>query len=115
MIDTGLTKEQKYLRIKGLMPEVVATLGLDLKDDRLVETPHRIAKMYINEFLGGLDYEDFPRLSVIENKMKVENMVKVNDISVISTCEHHFVTINGTANVAYIPNKKSLVCLRLID
>jgi GTP cyclohydrolase I len=106
MIDTGLTQEQKYQRIKGLMSEVMATLGLDLKDDSLVETPHRIAKMYVKEIFGGLDYENFPSLSVIENKMKVENMVKVNDIAVTSTCEHHFVTIDGTANVAYIPNKK---------
>jgi GTP cyclohydrolase I len=33
-------------------------------------------------------------------------MVKVSDISVTSTCEHHFVTIDGTARVAYIPKNK---------
>ena len=33
-------------------------------------------------------------------------MVKVNEISVVSTCEHHFITIDGVADVAYIPANK---------
>ena len=41
---------------------------------------------------------------MIENKMKVdEMMIVVRDISLTSTCEHHFVTIDGFAHVAYIP------------
>ena len=31
------------------MRDVVTTLGLDLSDDSLQETPHRIAKMYVDE------------------------------------------------------------------
>ncbi len=106
LIETGLSNEQKYERIKGLMAEVVATLGMDLEDDSLEETPHRIAKMYVYELFGGLDYENFPKIALIENKMKVDEMVKVRDISVLSSCEHHFVTIDGMAKVAYIPGKK---------
>ena len=33
-------------------------------------------------------------------------MVKVGDISLTSTCEHHFVTIDGTDRVAYITGDK---------
>jgi GTP cyclohydrolase I len=33
-------------------------------------------------------------------------MVKISDISLTSTCEHHFVTIDGVADVAYIPHQK---------
>ena len=106
MIETGLTRDQKYDRIKDAMTDVVTTLGLDLTDDSLSETPHRIAKMYVDELFGGLDYSSFPKMSVIDNKMGVEEMVKVSDISVISTCEHHFVTIDGRSRVAYIPNDK---------
>lgn len=106
MIDTGLSAGQKYERIKDLMSEVVSTLGLDLNDDSLAETPHRIAKMYVHEVFSGLDYSRFPKLSLIENKMGAEEMVKVRDIDMISTCEHHFVTIDGKAKVAYIPGKK---------
>jgi GTP cyclohydrolase I len=106
MIDTGLNPEQKYHRIKELMSEVVSTLGLDLSDDSLAETPHRIAKMYVHEIFSGLDYSEFPKLSVIDNKMGANEMVKVRDIDLTSTCEHHFVTIDGVAKVAYIPKDK---------
>ena len=106
MIDNGLSREHKYASIKASMTDVVTTLGLDLSDDSLMETPHRIAKMYVDELFSGLDYSNFPKISVIDNKMSVEEMVKVDNISVISTCEHHFVTIDGASRVAYIPQDK---------
>jgi GTP cyclohydrolase I len=106
LVPSPFSAEQKYERIKGLMTEVVATLGLDLEDDSLSETPHRIAKMYVNEVFSGLDYENFPKISVIDNKMEVDEMVKVSDINLTSTCEHHFITIDGSATVAYIPARK---------
>lgn len=106
LIETGLTSDQKYDRIKGLMTEVLGTLGLDLSDDSLTETPHRIAKMYVREIFSGLNYENFPAMCLIDNKMGVEEMVKVKDIGLTSSCEHHFVTIDGVAKVAYIPGDK---------
>jgi GTP cyclohydrolase I len=99
-------RDEKYQRIKKSFTEIARTLGLDLNDDSLSETPHRIAKMYVDEVFGGLDYFNFPKITVIDNKMGVEEMVKVSDISLTSTCEHHFVTIDGTAKVAYIPKGK---------
>lgn len=106
MIENGLTTEEKYQRVKASFEDIVYTLGLDLSDDSLAETPHRIAKMYVKEIFSGLDYSQFPKISVIDNKMKVDEMVKVNDISFTSTCEHHFVTIDGFAKVAYLPKNK---------
>ena len=106
MIENGLTRDEKYSRIRESMKNIVETLGLDLQDDSLTETPHRIAKMYVDELFSGLDYSNFPKISVIDNKMGVEEMVKVDNISVISTCEHHFVTIDGASRVAYIPTNK---------
>ena len=106
MVETGLSAEQKYDRIRNLMGEVVETLGLDLSDDSLAETPHRIAKMYVHEIFSGLNYQHFPKLSLIDNKMGADEMVKIRDIDLTSTCEHHFVTIDGVAKVAYIPAEK---------
>ena len=106
MIDTGLNNEEKYQRIRGLMSEVIETLGLDLTDDSLAETPHRIAKMYVNEIFSGLDYRDFPKVTLIDNKMGADEMVKIRNIDLTSTCEHHFVTIDGVAKVAYIPGER---------
>ena len=114
MIDNGLSADEKYSRIKGLMADVVETLGLDLADDSLAETPHRIAKMYVHEIFSGLDYSHFPKLSLIENKMGADEMVKIRDIDLTSTCEHHFVTIDGVAKVAYIP-KGTIIGLSKIN
>ncbi|CDU02289.1 GTP cyclohydrolase I [Vibrio coralliirubri] len=108
MTSSEMNPDQKYNRIKGLLTEVVSTLGLDLTDDSLAETPHRIAKMYVHEIFSGLDYDNFPKISVINNKMSVDEMVKVSDINLTSTCEHHFITIDGLAQVAYIPESKIL-------
>jgi len=106
MLENGLSQDQKYDRIRHLMSDVMDTLGLDRSDDSLNETPHRIAKMYVREIFSGLDYTNFPTLSLIDNKMGANEMVKIREIDLTSTCEHHFVTIDGTAKVAYIPGDK---------
>lgn len=106
MVASQLTAMEKYQKITDLMAEVIQTLGLDLTDDSLQETPHRIAKMYVSEIFAGLDYQTFPKIALIENKMQVSEMIKVKQIDFNSTCEHHFVTIDGSATVAYIPKHK---------
>lgn len=106
MVYNGLTDSEKYKRIQASFTDIATTLGLDLSDDSLMETPHRIAKMYVEEIFSGLDYSNFPKITVIENKMQLSEMVKVKDISFTSTCEHHFVTIDGVATVAYVPKNK---------
>lgn len=106
LVRNYLSRDQKYDRIREHMTAVLQTLGLDLKDDSLCETPHRIAKMYVDEVFGGLNYENFPRISAIENKMGVDEMVMIDAIETMSTCEHHFVTIDGTTKIAYVPGGK---------
>ncbi|HEY7775054.1 MAG TPA: GTP cyclohydrolase I FolE, partial [Kineobactrum sp.] len=106
LVDNGLTRDEKYLKIAAAFTDITRTLGLDLTDDSLCDTPSRIARMYVDEIFSGLDYSKFPKIAVIANKMQVEEMVQIDDIGLVSTCEHHFVTIDGTANVAYIPGNK---------
>jgi GTP cyclohydrolase I len=106
MVVNNLSRDQKYDRIRESFETIMNTLGLDLTDDSLEETPHRIAKMYVDEIFSGLDYSQFPKITVIDNKMDVEEMICVDKIDLTSTCEHHFVTIDGSAKVAYIPNEK---------
>jgi GTP cyclohydrolase I len=102
----ALNSDEKCKIISQHFTEIMAVLGLDLTDDSLADTPRRIAKMYVNEIFSGLDYRNFPKLTVIENKMRVDEMIKVKSISLSSTCEHHFITIDGSASVAYIPKDK---------
>ena len=106
MLPNEVSREEKKDRIEYHMREVLNLLALDLSDDSLEETPARIAKMYVDELFSGLDYANFPKITVIENKMNVSEMVRVKEITVTSTCEHHLVTIDGKAAVAYIPRGK---------
>ena len=108
VIDNGLSRKEKIDKIEGNFNEIVTTLGLDLKDDSLMDTPKRVAKMYVNEIFWGLDYDAFPKVTVVDNKMKYNEMVVEKGISVQSYCEHHLVNIDGLATVAYVPNNKVL-------
>jgi GTP cyclohydrolase I len=106
LVQTGLDTDEKIAQIEEHFTEIMQILELDLRDDSLSGTPRRIAKMYVQEIFSGLDYRNFPKLTVVENKMKVDEMIKVRSINLSSTCEHHFVSIDGTATVAYIPKEK---------
>jgi GTP cyclohydrolase I len=108
VIDNGLSRKEKIEKIEGHFDEIVGTLGLDLKDDSLMDTPKRVAKMYVNEIFWGLDYDAFPKATVVENKMNYNEMIVERNISVQSNCEHHFVVIDGLATVAYVPKKNVL-------
>lgn len=106
LVDNGLSRDQKFERIQASFSDIARTLGLDLTDDSLRDTPERISRMYVDEIFSGLDYARFPKATSIANKMQVEEMVRIEGISVVSTCEHHFVTIDGVASVGYIPAGK---------
>lgn len=102
----NLTNEQKKEVISRNIRQIMEVLGLDLNDDSLAGTPARVARMFVDEIFSGLDYRNFPRVSVFDNKMHFDEMVKVGGITLTSTCEHHFVVMDGTAKVAYMPSDK---------
>ncbi|MEJ2044624.1 MAG: GTP cyclohydrolase I FolE [Reinekea sp.] len=106
MVPQTLDAQTRIDKIQGLMTEVMQVLALDLNDDSMADTPHRVAKMYVNEIFGGLDYANFPKITLIENKMSASEMIRVKDIDLTSTCEHHFITIDGSVDVAYIPAER---------
>jgi len=108
MIQTGLSRKEKIDKIEKHMTEILSVLGMDLSDDSLIETPKRVAKMYVNEIYFGLEAEAFPKCTTVDNKMNYDEMVIERNITIYSDCEHHLRTIVGTAAVAYIPNKKVL-------
>lgn len=103
-----LDRKDKIDLIESKFTDIMTALGLDLSDDSLMDTPKRVAKMYVNEIFWGLDYEAFPKCTTVDNKMKYDEMVVERNVNVQSNCEHHFVIIDGVATVAYIPNQKVL-------
>ena len=105
-VENNLSADEKIQQITEKFTQIMNILGLDLKDDSLRDTPRRVAKMYVNEIFSGLDAANFPKITTIENKMKYDQMILVQNIECLSFCEHHFLTIDGFATVAYIPKDK---------
>jgi GTP cyclohydrolase IA len=108
LVENSLTDSEKIDNIKENVRQIMETLGLDLSDDSLEETPIRVAKMYVREIFWGLDYNYFPKCTAVANKMKYDEMVIERNVNVQSNCEHHLIVIDGLANVAYIPKDKVL-------
>lgn len=100
----AMDDDLKIELIEEKFAEMMQILGLDLEDDSLRGTPHRVAKMYVKEIFSGLNPANKPKIAVFENKFKYREMLVEKDIAFYSNCEHHFVPIIGRAHVAYISN-----------
>ncbi|WP_299434199.1 GTP cyclohydrolase I FolE [uncultured Aquimarina sp.] len=98
--------DDKIQNIQYHFSEIMKELGLDLTDDSLSGTPYRVAKMYVKELFYGLDPKNRPKTSIFENKYQYEKMLVEQNITIDSSCEHHFLPIVGTAHVGYIPKGK---------
>ncbi len=112
-IDTPIIKkafdipdEKKIEIIEKHFTAIMETLGLDLTDDSLRRTPHRVAKMYVREIFSGLNPDNKPKISLFDNKFNYDDIIVEKDITVHSNCEHHFVPFIGLAHVAYISSGK---------
>ncbi len=97
-----LSDEQKIVLIEDKFRDIMDVLGLDLNDDSLNGTPHRVAKMFVQEIFSGLNPANKPKISVFDNKFKYGEMLVEKNINLNSTCEHHFLPIVGKAHVAYV-------------
>jgi GTP cyclohydrolase IA len=98
--------ETKIKLIEKNFREIMLIMGLDLNDDSLKDTPHRVAKMFIKEIFSGLNPANSPRSTLFENSYQYNQMLLEKNISFYSTCEHHFLPIKGKAHVAYISSGK---------
>jgi GTP cyclohydrolase I len=115
-----LSNDEKKEGLKSLFKGIITTLGLNALDGNLVDTPSRLAKLYVDELFRGLDWTQFPKCTVIDNKfVGYNNFVLLKDIKIVSVCSHHFMPffgVKGNADgsatfgpgctIAYIPNKK---------
>ena len=102
----AMSDEEKKIKIEAHFREIMLTLGLDLSDDSLNGTPHRVAKMYVEEIFSGLNPVNKPKIALFDNKYQYNQMLVEKNITFYSNCEHHFVPIIGKAHVAYISSGK---------
>ncbi len=98
--------DEKIKTIQHHFGKIMETLGLDLSDDSLSGTPYRFAKMYVKELYYGLNPKNKPKMSVFDNKYGYKKMLVEQNITIDSSCEHHFLPIIGHAHIAYIPKEK---------
>ena len=99
-----LSDDEKIEAIEKHVEAILHIIGMDLTDDSLKRTPHRVAKMYVKETFAGLHPENKPKVTLFENKYQYNQMLVEKNIQVYSMCEHHLVPIIGKCHVAYISN-----------
>ncbi len=100
----AISDHKKIELIEGHFREIMHIMGLDLNDDSLNGTPHRVAKMYVKEVFSGLNPANKPDIKLFKNKYEYNEMLIEKNITLYSYCEHHFVPIIGKVHVAYISN-----------
>ncbi|WP_297507481.1 GTP cyclohydrolase I FolE [Flavobacterium sp.] len=100
------TDAEKMTVIEHHFEQIMEALGLDLTDDSLRGTPHRVAKMFVKEIFSGLHPDNKPKISVFDNSYHYDKMLVEANINFNSTCEHHFLPIIGKAHIGYVSNGK---------
>ncbi len=98
--------KEKMATIENHFYNIMEEMGLDMTDDSLRGTPHRVAKMFIQEIFSGLNPANKPKISVFDNSYHYDKMLVEADISFNSTCEHHFLPIIGKAHIGYVSSGK---------
>lgn len=104
--------EHKVIRLKVEWAIALAlTFGLfDMDEDNILETPKRIAKMWLGDSLecdtelGGGRFSKPVRLPKFPNNDKQGNWV-TKKVRLIASCSHHFIPFFGEAIISYKPNK----------
>ena len=102
----GSSSQDKKQKIAYHFKKIMEVLDLDLSDDSLIDTPDRVAKMYVDELFSGLNKNNEPVVSKFKNSYNYNGIILEKNIQLYSMCEHHFVPIIGKAHVAYLANEK---------
>ena len=109
-----MDKEERLEKLKPLLRDVLAILGEDPDREGLRTTPERWARSLVEytegtrenaqkhlEVVFQLDEDDYP--------MGSDDMIIVDNIEFVSSCEHHIAPIRGLVHIGYVPNPKSRV------
>ena len=92
--------------IEDSVRNILEALGDDVNRPGLIETPHRVAKMY-DEIYEGMRYTN-DEIAEMFNKCfdepEANDLVCMTNIDTFSNCEHHLALMyNMKVSVAYIP------------
>ncbi len=101
-----MNNEDRFEKLKFHVEEILKLVGENPEREGLLDTPKRVAKMYLNELLTGYgqSVDDVVHGAVFHSDY--QEMIVVRDIDFYSMCEHHMIPFFGVAHVAYIPDGK---------
>jgi GTP cyclohydrolase I len=107
----SLTYEEKQVIIgkaEKAYGEFLDALGVDWKlDPNSSETPHRVAKAYVNDLWKGR-YELPTEITAFPSD-GYGGVILERDIPITSMCSHHHQAILGKVHIAYISGKEGKV------
>ena len=107
----------KQVEIEKCVQYIMDVLQVE-QNDSTKDTPKRISNMLVNELFIGLQYDKFPKYKMFKLTTKQNEPIIVENISIYSICEHHFLPFIGKATFKYIP-KNEIIGLskipRIID
>ena len=96
-------------RIAAGVRMILEGIGEDPKREGLIDTPKRVAEMYV-ELTAGMREDPAEQIVPLSGN-KHDEMVIVKDISIASICEHHLAPFVGKCHVAYIPKNGRILGL----
>ena len=110
-ISEYVTEEDKLALIEELKEKfegVLDSLLIDRHNDpNSMDTPHRLAKMYINEIMGGR-YDKAPKVTAFPNVDPDTRYggIIVTRAELISMCSHHHQPVKGVAYIGLLAGVK---------
>lgn len=109
--EARLTVEEKQEIIENAAQafgNFLTALGCDWKNDpNSSDTPHRVAKAYVNDLFKGR-YEPLDRITAFPSD-GYKGIVFEGGIPLISMCSHHHGLIQGIVHIAYVPSETGKV------
>ena len=88
-------------RAERAAADLLESLGVDLADESLRDTPRRMAAMYA-ELLSPAAFE----ATTFPNDGGYDELVVATHIPFHSLCEHHLLPFVGVAHVGYLPSER---------
>jgi GTP cyclohydrolase IA len=88
-------------RTEAAVQQLLDSLGVDLNEEDLSDTPRRVAAMY-RELLTPEPFN----FTTFANTAGYDELVLVRGIPFVSLCAHHLLPFTGEAHVAYLPGAR---------
>ena len=88
------------------LEDLFHVLRIDHREDHNTrDTPRRVAKMLVEETLGGR-FSAPPKITTFDNTYAFDGMILTGPIEVRSTCAHHMMPIVGEAYIGILPSAR---------